>query len=326
MLFIKNLTNLEGSEFRVILEEREDISTISIKIADNDPVAVLSSEMEGVYKSLKKSMDYVNNILGAPSEDTVECCLLSNKPTEINFLVKDTKTVIKDSELFPVEVGSYEEEDAKANVHYPRDMILFIAPNGEDDDCQLVVDRRNLGAPIITKDIGDYRIIALFVKWPIWMRLKFPAYAYVENKHTDSQDKESYTKDIMGPIKLGFKTEKKIIRNQVQDVDGKEAFEYLSESFRLLREAHEKKEAEKRPAKPKTGNFNRDHGNFNKDHRSNNGYNKNRDQKKGNYNKSYSGKSDNRNSGRVGFPSKFAGKGNGGNRKPSNNKRNKFYK
>ena len=228
MLFIKNLTNLDGSEIEVGLTGNGKEVSVSLTIAKESPITLAKSTVEGVASALKKSVEYIGGIVDVLKTDgtTTTTCLMSKKATELNFLVKDTKTVLKETKEFPVTIGTYDEKDEVDNVHYPRDMILFIVPtmvDGVKKDYSLVVDRRNLGAATVTKDIGDYRVIGMFVNCPIWMRLKFPAYAYIKGEKDE----------VLGAIKLGYKTEKKVTRNQVHDVDAKEAVDYLAESFRI---------------------------------------------------------------------------------------------
>lgn len=295
MLFIKNLTNLEGSEIEVSLTRNGDEVSVSLAIAKESPITLAKSTVEGVASTLKKSVEYIGGIVDVLKTDgaTTTTCLLSKKATELNFLVKNTKTVLKETKDFPVAISAYDEKDQADDVHYPRDMILFIVPNvvdGVKKDYSLVVDRRNLGAATIVQDIGDYRIIGMFMKWPIWARLKFPAYAYIQG------DKE----EVLGAIKLGSKTEKKLTKNAIQDVDAKEAVDYLTESFRILKENRDKKEATTRQE------------NNGRDRRpANNGQ-----QKQGNFNKGSE-----KNHGRVGFPSKFkSGNATGGNKGGKNKK------
>lgn len=304
MLFIKNLTNLDGSEIEVGLTGNGKEVSVSLTIAKESPITLAKSTVEGVASALKKSVEYIGGIVDVLKTDgtTTTTCLMSKKATELNFLVKDTKTVLKETKEFPVTIGTYDEKDEVDNVHYPRDMILFIVPrivrkpdcDGYAVDYSLVVDRRNLGAATVTKDIGDYRVIGMFVKWPIWMRLKFPAYAYIKGEKDE----------VLGAIKLGYKTEKKVTRNQVQDVDVKEAVDYLAESFRILKENRDKKEAAQ--------------GNNTKDRRPAFASRDIKQPKAGNT----SNKGADRNHGRVGFPSKFKSGNNVTANKGGKNKKN----
>lgn len=242
MLFIKNLTKLAGSDIRIAMKTGTEI-TVSLTIAEEAPIILVKSAIEGITSNLKKSFEYIGNAVGVLDKDdtTVSTQLLSNKVTELGFLVKDAKAVFKDTKEFPVTIGIYDEKDQAEDSHYPRDMIVFIVPrversetpgtSGVEKDYTLVVDRRNIGCPTIVHDIGDYRIIGMFVKWPIWMRLKFPAYAYIKDEDDNA----------LAGIKLGYKTEKKMTRNQVIDVEVSEAVDYLTESFRILKENREKK-------------------------------------------------------------------------------------
>ena len=316
MLFIKNLTKLGGSEIKINLAKEDGLSTIALTIGNDEPVNLLSSSVEEIYPSFKKSIEYVGGITNnlEDNDGTLGTCLLDNKPTEVSFIVKDTKIVIKDTEFFPVVVDKYDEQDKDSDVHYPRDMILFIVPNAPEENYKIVVDKRNLGAPIIVKDTDNYRVIGLFVKWPIWMKLKFPAYAYIVNDNNNGEETTPYD-NVIGAIKLGYKTEKKSTKNQIQDVDVKGAVDYLTESFRILRENREKKNAESNgKAMERASSAKPDKNNRPKS--------KGFDNNKKSYNGDHNKKND-RNHGNVGFPSKFAGKG--GNRKIKTTK-NGFHK
>lgn len=233
MIFIKNLTKLNGSEIEIGLTENGDGVSISLTIAKETSITLAKTTTEGVASTLRRSVERIGKLVDVLKVDgeTTSTCLLDNKPTELNFVVKNSKVVIKKSDEFPVTIGKYEEEDEKNNVHYPRDLIVFIVNktvDGVDKDYRLVVDRRNLGAPIFTTDIGDFRIIAMPVKYPMWSRLKFPAYAYIKGNDDE----------VLTEIKLGFKQDRKITKNQVLEVEPNEAVDYLTETFRIMREKY----------------------------------------------------------------------------------------
>ena len=57
MLFIKNLTKLGGSEIKINLAKEDGLSTIALTIGNDEPVNLLSSSVEEIYPSFKKSID-----------------------------------------------------------------------------------------------------------------------------------------------------------------------------------------------------------------------------------------------------------------------------
>lgn len=235
MLFIKNLTNLKGSQIKLNLHQGGEESYISISVDNSPELALLRTGLKGIAQSFKKSIERIGGIVNEliTNDNVISTCILDNKPTEVNYGLKGTITVLKSTTEFPANIDTV-EADETTKVHFPKDMIIFIVPKtveGVDKTYRLVVDKRNLSSPIMTEEIGDYRIIAMSIKWAVWMKLKYPAYAYVK----DNDDNVIYS------IKLGYKVENKLTKNQLVEVDNKEAVDYLTETFRLLAERNEKK-------------------------------------------------------------------------------------
>lgn len=241
MIFIKNFAKkLSSNDVRLELTTENGESRLDLCIAEENPIGLVKSSVQGVSESMKKSIGYIGNLTNyiEEAENKVSVNILDNKASEVAFFVKGAKTVIKDTSSLPNIIDVY-DEIAENNKHYPRDVIAIIVPNKTDDgkelsDFSLVVDRRNLGAKTVTIYLNDYSVILMYVKWPIWAKLKFPAYAYVKAVVANDTDEKEY--EEIGAFKLGSITNKKIQRNQVIDVDIKEAKDYLDESFKILRE------------------------------------------------------------------------------------------
>lgn len=230
MLFIKNLTKLSGDKIKLTMTMGDEIS-VALKIADTEPVTLAKSRVQGILTNLRKSFEYIGTTTKhlEKDENSLSTEIMSNKVTELGFFTKEIKTVFTEVVNFPVIIGEY-DKDIAGDKHFPRDMILFIVPN-DGEHFELVVDERNLGAKTITQDIGEYRLIGVFTKWPIWAKLKFPAYMYIKNHETEA---------VVAAFKLGFKTDKKLTKNCIIDVDINEAVDYLDESFRIMKEKKSK--------------------------------------------------------------------------------------
>lgn len=263
MLFIKNLTSLESSKIRVALHQNKEDTQVSLTVDKCPELIVLQTKVNGICESILRSINHIGNTTNQlVTEDNVTgTCLMDKKITEINFGMKGTRTVLKSTKELPATIDVY-ETDGEAKEHFPRDLVIFILPkkvDGVEKSHRLIIDRRNLSSPIITKDLGEYRIIAMSVKWAIWGKLKFPAYAYIKDNNNN----------VVGAFKLGFRVDNKISKNVLLEVDNNEAVDYLTESFRLLKE--KRGEFDKKPFSKKFNNGNNGQGKrpFNADRRNN---------------------------------------------------------
>lgn len=287
MLFIKNLTKLSGSEIGLTMTTGNEIS-VELKIADAEPVTLAKSKVQDILVNLKKSFEYIGTTTNHldKTENVTTTELMSNKITELGFFAKGIKTVFTEATSFPVTIGEYDKE-AMGDKHFPRDMILFILPNGENDDYKLVIDERNLGAATIVKNVGEYRLIGVFSKWPIWSKLRFPAYMYIQGG--DSA--------VVSAFKLGSKTDKKLTKNCLIEVTIQEAVDYLDESFRIMNE---------RRSQNSSGVDRRNKASYNKPNQTSD--------------KKFEKNPDSSNRGRAGVPSKFK---NGNSTRLSNKNKNR---
>ena len=233
MIFIKNCTtDLKGKDISVGLEEDEKLATLNLYIRGEHPIPLVKSTVDGVAEAIRKSIKYIASITNTV-ETPNSSCILDNKESEIAFFVKGKKTVLKETSTFPNIIGEYDDVIDK-DKHYPRDMILMIVPQHDENHNKLihrlVVDRRNLGGPIQTIKGDTYSVIVMYVKYPIWSNLKFEAYAYIKT------EKEDGSSVVNTAFKLGTSPNKNLAKNQIIDVDPKVAVDYLEESFRILRE------------------------------------------------------------------------------------------
>lgn len=281
MIFIKNCTKeLENRDVTLELTEKGTKVNFDIIVKrgtdESETFNIVTSELEGINESMVKAFDYIGNATNYLYEHSNEdgakvkdVPLLDNKPTEVGFYVAGVKTVLKSTDVLPATIEKYEEE-SETN-HYPRDMVVFILPNKVGDetvDYKLVVDRRNLGAPTMTSVGKNYTVLIMYVKWTIWSKLKFPAYAYIEPKFEDGREVEPLI-----AFKLGFTSNKTIKRNQIIFVDNKEAKEYLIESFRILREKRENRNKENGGYKSNKYKQNNRENDNNRRHYKSNGFN-----------------------------------------------------
>ena len=254
MIFIKNCTtDLTGKDVKLTLEEQEKVAKLSLTIKEEEPIALVKTAVNGVCEALRKSMKYIASITNSDVSDTVS--ILDNKTSELAFFVKGKRTVLKETTTLPNTIGEY-DEIMDGEKHYPRDMVVLIVPNYDENGGKLthrlISDRRNLGAPTQTVEREKYSIIIMYVKYPIWANLKFAAYAYVKT------EKEDGSTVVNTAFQLGTSTNKNLSKNQVIDVDPKIAIDYLEESFRILRE---KKNAATKQ-RPNTRNRANDRGDF----------------------------------------------------------------
>ena len=242
MIFIKNcVKDLPSESVTLVMAEGEKVVTLDLNIVGEESVNLVKSSVAGVENSMRKSLEYIGDAVNYldKTDNVTITNILDNKPTEVAFFVKGIKTVLTETDKFPNTISKYDEDDeATKKNHYPRDMVVLIVPNeigGEEVDYTLVVDKRNLGANTNIVKREKYTLIIMYVKWPIWAKLKFPAYAYAKPIYKDGRESDPYI-----AFKLGSFDNKKIQKNQIVNVDGKEAKDYLEESFRILRERKEK--------------------------------------------------------------------------------------
>lgn len=242
MIFIKNcVKDLPGENVTLVMTEENDNITLDLNIRGEETVNLVKSSVPGVTTSMRRSLEYIGDAVNYldKTDGVTITNILDNKPTEVAFFVKGIKTVLTETDKFPNTISKYEEEnDLPKKNHHPRDMIVLIVPNeidGDEVNYTLVVDKRNLGANTNVVKREKYSLIMMYVKWPIWAKLKFPAYAYVRVDYKDDRESIPYA-----AFKLGSFDNKKIQKNQIIDVDGKEAKDFLEESFRILREKKEK--------------------------------------------------------------------------------------
>ena len=293
MLFIKNYSKEANEKFKVKTDRSGDNSSLSIIMPNDAELKLLESSVAGLSGSMRRSVESIGKTTGSLVKDETSATtdMLRDKPVEVACYVKEQKVALvagTGDNILPISVEIAPEiTDDKNQKRYPRDMIVFVVDNAADT--KLVCDDRNLACKPIIATIGDYQVIFAMVKWPIWSNLKFPVYMYIEQNS-----------EITGAVQLGSRTENKISKNQIEDVDINIAKDYLEESKRLLKERQEKQQ-----------NNNR-RGGQNRDNRNNN----NNADNKGNGNKFQKN---------VGFPvmkggyNNNNGKGNGNN----NNRRNR---
>ncbi len=259
MIFIKNLTSFEGKDFALTLTQNSGALTLSIGLPNKAVVDLLKSNVEGVYGSMKKSLENIgkktHNLSknGQGDGKTVTTQLLDKYPTEVTFYVKDKKIALnrpKAEPWIPVDINIV--PDADMDKRFPRDIIAMIVPKRTEDGAKLEYDPRNLiGKPIIAT-AEDYQVIMAMIKWPIWSNLKFPVYLSI----VDSED-------AIGSIQLSSKTENNVTRNQIVDTDNDTALDYLQESKKIMEEKMETARNQKQQDRNKkfNGNQKKNYGN-----------------------------------------------------------------
>jgi len=211
--------------------------------------------------------------------------------TEVAVYVKDTKVALMQGggdEIIPIKVEEAPEDTSDNKKRFPRDMVLIIVDKA--DDTRLVVDNRNLATRPFIATAGEYQIIFAMVKWPIWSNLKFPVYMYVTQGDAE-----------IGAIQLSSRTDNKIVKNCVVDVDINEAKEYLAESEKIQSQKNEQRNrSQEKPFNGKKNGGNNNRQNDRQQH--GNGKNK----RQGNPS--------------VNFPQKFNGAGGGKNYRRNGNR------
>lgn len=234
MIFIKNyVTDLTGEKIKLSMETSETEVKVKLNIDNKDEVDIIKSTNKNIIPSIKSSLKYISNIVNNLDEtDSIFTTnILDHKPTEVAFYEKDKKIVILDSNDLPLTVGEYDEE-VNTKKHYPRDMIVLICPKtyeGADAKYYLVVDPRNIGSHILTKDLGSCRIIVMTTKYPIWDKLEYPVYAYLKAKVGDNEVP-------VAAFKLGSsRVSKKFSKNVIEEEDINVAKGYLDESMKTLK-------------------------------------------------------------------------------------------
>lgn len=283
MIFIKNFTKEASDDIRVELKKTEETTQLNLYINASEAIPLVESKIPEVFDSMNHAFDYIRDAKNYSMEREEEgsvskiVTLLDNKPTEVGFHVKGVKTVLKkvdEESIYDAEIIKYIEED-EGKRHYPRDVIAFLLDNTIDgapvEEYQAVIDRRNLGARTSILKTENYTVILLYIKWPIWSKLKHPVYGYIKAVMADGTINDT----LPTAFKLGYSDNKITQRNQIFFVDIKEAKDYLDESFRILRE----KKAERQSRENNRPN------NRNKNYRNNYNSNGNRSyNKNGNFN------------------------------------------
>lgn len=303
MLFIKNLTEEANSSFGICVKSEDDNCGVTLILPNDEEVEILTSTIPGLAGSIRHSIETVGKFTNTlyKSDEMISSCL-ADKPTEIAAYVKGEKIALvcdynsDGYPTIPVKVNLVNENEAETEKpkRFPRDMIVLICPRKEGSNIFVRIDGRNLAGKPVIVSTEEYQIALVMMKYPIWSNLKFPVYMYIE------QGGESY-----GGIQLSSRTENKVVKNQIVDVDIKIAKDYLDESARILKEKIEEQRAARRAENSDGGyshqKYNRNNnGNYNGRNNDNRGRNNN-----GGYNRNNGNSS-------VKFPSKFRDNNNGG--------------
>lgn len=316
---IKNEKEAESSQIALVLSEFKKSNDVELEldIRGEDPLKLVKSTVKDLSTSISRSIERIGKITGDLEVTEGEeikssvVSILDNKPTDITFFINGEKTVLKDTEALPNTIDIYTGSDVEKQ-YYSRDMIVLVFPNkinGANCKFNLVIDRRNIGAPTKTVIMENHTIVVLYIKWPMWSKLKIPVYGYVRIDFEDGSESQ-----YISPFKLGSVKHKDVYKNTIVDVDIDEAFNYLQESFRIIKERKAKMEKNnERPAyTPKertqdTTSSNHSHKNsFNKSFGKTDNFNKS-------HNKSYSNSRGNNNR-------------NGGLSNNKRNRNNRVYK
>jgi hypothetical protein len=263
MLFIKNLTDEPNSNFGICMRTENDDCGVTLILPNDEEVDILKSSVPGLATSIRHSIENVGKVTNTLYKvDNAASTALAEKPTEIAAYVKGEKIALvcetKDGNpTVPINVNLVEEnaEDGDKPKRYPRDMIVLICPKDEgDENIYVRVDGRNLAGKPVIVSTDDYQIALIMVKWPIWSNLKFPVYMYIEQGEK-----------IYGGIQLGSRTENKVVKNQIVEVDAQTAKDYLDESERILNEKSEKGTSARRSEESRDEDHHQKHGkgNFN---------------------------------------------------------------
>jgi hypothetical protein len=282
MIFISNQTEEASSTFGLCLTQNNNALGLTLVLPDNEEVDLLCSTIPDLGTSMERSIERIGkatDTLAKGANGELSCVLSEEHPTEVAFYVKGQRIGLeapegKETGSLPVGIDVIpDDNEDEQKKRFPRDAVLFICPKG-DEKAFLKIDRRNLvGKPIIYF-ADNYQLILVMVKYPIWSNLKYPVYMYI------LQGDAAY-----GATKLGYRTENKTTKNQLEVCDLDEAVDYLAESERIV--------AERAAQRDKENDGNQNRG----------GYHKN----KGNSDVRRKGNP----SGNTGFPSKYKD-GNGG--------------
>lgn len=239
MIFIKNYTDLPKENI-VVETVTEGIDTLlSLTINGEETVELLTTSVKGIKESLEQALTKIGTINNCVFENTdgVAVTILDNTTTEISYHTKEAKTAIDTGCKFPSMIVNREEVDGET--HYPRDMIVMIVPKVIDNVAtrmSLVVDKRNLGGKIETKQLTDYSVIVMYTKYPVWSKLKYPAYAYLTAENSEGKTPFRAFKLGSKVVTPASKNKQAITRNKIIDVDCQEAVDYLNDTFRALKE------------------------------------------------------------------------------------------
>ncbi len=241
MLFIKNLSKKEDT-IKIVTERNGDNTAVMLEFPETE-VDILSSVLPNLNLSLRKSIENLGKVTNSTEKDEsrVSANVFTDKVTEIAYFIKDQKVALEQNEdegkLLPINIVPQPEinPEDKGQKRYPRDMIIFITDTS--DNTRLLIDERNLTTRPIIGKVGDYTIICSLVKWPIWSNLKFPVYMCVEQDGT-----------VISASKLSTRTEGKIFKNTLEDVEIQEAYDYLKQSEEIrAKKAEERKRANNNP-------------------------------------------------------------------------------
>ena len=235
MLFINNLI----SEKTTVSIETTDNKTIVNLTIGEEVIPVLSTENTELEPSIRKSIAQLNRANEAPGDNENDSIanIYDNRDTFASvsfYLPGKTKTVLVPQEdehgkmIMPVRIESVSEEEFNENrtsKHYPRDMVLIVVPNTEENVFTCGFDERNVVYPMSYVNIGAYTLIALLIKWPTWSSLKYPACGYIQSGE-----------DTIAGFKLSFVNMKKTTRNVVEKINPKIAYDTVKEAERIREE------------------------------------------------------------------------------------------
>lgn len=239
MIFIKNYTDLPKENIVVEAVTQGVDTFLTLTINGEETVELLTTSVKGIKESLERAITKIGTINNCVFENDngVAATILDNTTTEIAFHTRETKTVIDTGCKFPAIIAKQEEVDGET--HYPRDMIVMIVPkriDGDDIRMSLVVDKRNLGGKIETKQLTDYSVIVMYTKYPVWSKLKYPAYAYLTAENSEGKTPFRAFKLGSKVVTPASKKNQAITRNKIIDVDCQEAVDYLNDTFKALKE------------------------------------------------------------------------------------------
>lgn len=239
MIFIKNYTDLPKENI-VVETVTEGVDTsLTLTINGEETVELLITSVNGIKESLEQALTKIGTINNSVFEDTdgIAVNILDNATTEIAFHTRGVKTVIDTGCKFPAVITKQDEVDDET--HYPRDMVVMIVPktiDGVATRMSLVVDKRNLGGKIETKQLTNYSVIVMYTKYPVWSKLRYPAYAYLTAENSEGKTPFRAFKLGSKVVTPASKKNQAITRNKIIDVDCQEAVDYLNDTFKALKE------------------------------------------------------------------------------------------